>query len=158
MDKNVKWAHRYTELAQTISEWSEDGSTKVGAVIVQDERIVSVGYNGFCRGVDQTIPARHERPTKYLFFEHAERNAVYNAGRDLHGATMYLNFHPCPCADCTRAVIQSGIRTVIGADVPFNGAGKGVHYDVDDAANIMMEEAGIERFIVRDCNLVPYKL
>jgi len=158
MDKKVKWAHRYTDLATTISFWSEDDSTKVGAVIVKDDRIVSVGYNGFCRGVDQTLSERHERPTKYLFFEHAERNAIYNAGRDLHGATMYMNFHPCPCADCTRAIIQSGISTVIGCDIPFSGAGKGTHYDVEDAANIMMEEAKIKRFVVSGDDLKPYRL
>jgi len=74
-----------------------------------------MGYNGMPRGIDDDVDERHERPTKYLWFEHAERNAIYNAasnGTALEGCTMYINSLP-PCCDCARAIIQSGIIEVV---------------------------------------------
>jgi dCMP deaminase len=111
----VNWDKRFMDLAKYISEWSKDRSTKVGAVIVNDDNIIlSVGYNGFCRGCDDTKEERHERPAKYKYTEHAERNAIYNANRlmvCLKGAKIYIPWFPC--TDCARAIIQSGIRTVV---------------------------------------------
>ena len=60
------------------------------------------------------LPERFERPTKYDFFEHAERNALYNAcltGVSVKGCVMYATH--APCVDCARAIIQAGIKTVI---------------------------------------------
>ena len=75
-----KWHNRFMDVAKLVATWSKDTSTKVGAVVVgPDKEIRSTGYNGLVRGVDDNIPERMERPTKYDFFEHAERNAVYNA-------------------------------------------------------------------------------
>ena len=77
---NDKWNSRFMDLARLVAGWSKDTSTKVGCVIIgPDKEIRSTGYNGFPRGVDDTIPAGHERPAKYDFTEHAERNAIYNA-------------------------------------------------------------------------------
>ncbi len=108
-----KWNYRFMGLAIHISTWSKDTSTKVGCIVVgPDKEIRSQGYNGFPRGVDET-KKRQIRPTKYLFYEHAERNAVYNAclfGASLKGCTLYVTTPPC--ADCARAIIQSGIKTV----------------------------------------------
>ena len=109
-----KWNYRYMEIAMHISTWSKDPSTKVGCVVVgPDKEIRSQGYNGFPRGVDDTKEYRQIRPTKYAFYEHSERNAVYNAcsfGASLKGCTMYVTMPPC--ADCARAIIQSGIKKV----------------------------------------------
>jgi dCMP deaminase len=114
------WDARFMELAKMIATWSKDTSTKVGCVIIgPDKEIRSTGYNGFPRGVDDTIPARHERPAKYDFTEHAERNAIYNAslyGASVKNCIMYVTFPPC--ADCARGIIQSGIREVIYLDMP----------------------------------------
>lgn len=113
------WDKRYLNLAQTISTWSEDRSTNLGAIIVSSNNaILSVGYNGFPRGVNQHVEERHARPAKYTFTEHAERNAIYNAARNsipIFGATLYM-FSPIagpPCGDCARGVIQSGIKRVV---------------------------------------------
>ena len=57
---------------------------------------------------------RQERPAKYLYIEHGERNAIYNAARagiPLKGCRIYMGFYPC--ADCARAIIQSGIKEII---------------------------------------------
>jgi len=107
-----KWTHRFMDLAEMVASWSKDEFTKVGAVIVDDEkRIISTGFNGFPIGVDDEVPERHERPTKYFFFEHAERNALNFANVDVAGMTMVVNCFPC--ADCMRGVLQNGIATVL---------------------------------------------
>lgn len=94
---------------------SKDPSTKVGAVIVgNDDEVISLGYNGFPRKVHDLDKARYQRPIKYSWIEHAERNAIYNAARigvSCRGARMYIPFHPC--SDCARAIIQSGIKELI---------------------------------------------
>jgi dCMP deaminase len=101
----------FIKLCGNIAEWSRDRSSKVGAIAVgPDDEIRSVGYNGFPRGIDDDVEERYERPIKYLFTEHAERNCIYNAARvgiPLKGCTMYLQWFPC--ANCARAIIQSGI-------------------------------------------------
>ena len=74
-----KWNRRFMELAFMVASWSKDPSTKTGAVVVgPDREIRATGYNGLVRGVDDNIPERMERPTKYDFFEHAERNAIFH--------------------------------------------------------------------------------
>lgn len=94
---------------------SKDRSTKVGALILGKEKEpLSWGYNGFPRGVNDNKEDRHQRPVKYMWSEHAERNAIYNAARAgirLRGAHIYVTSLP-PCTDCARAIIQSGISTV----------------------------------------------
>jgi dCMP deaminase len=109
------WDIRWMDLAKLVSSWSKDLSTKCGAVVVDNRNtMLSMGWNGFPRRVDDNIPERHERPQKYKWTEHAERNAVYNAantGARLDGANIYITFFPC--SDCARAIIQSGIRSVV---------------------------------------------
>ena len=102
-------------LVDHISTWSRDPSTKVACVIVdRKNNIRSLGYNGFPRYVSDDVPERWQRPIKYKWTEHAERNAIYAAathGTPIGGCTIYLGWYPC--ADCARAIIQSGIREVI---------------------------------------------
>lgn len=111
----MAWDERWMMLAGHIASWSKDRSRKTAAVIVDaDNRILSIGWNGFPREVDDNVEARHERPAKYKWTEHAERNAIYNAaalGIMLRGTTMYLPWYPC--ADCARAIIQSGIAELV---------------------------------------------
>lgn len=134
-------------VAGVIASWSKDLSTKVGCVIVGDAgQILATGYNGIPRGVSDDVPARHERPEKYLWFEHAERNAIYNAARSglsLVGSTLYIPWHPC--ADCARGIIQSGIQTVVLGQGPLHERWT----DTVDVARLMFEEAGI---VVRRVN------
>lgn len=105
----------FMALAQAAAELSRDRSRKVGCVIVgPDDRIVSIACNNFPDGVDDRVEARHERPEKYLWVEHAERNAIYKAARGgiaLDGCRIYLPWYPC--MDCARAMIQSGIVEMI---------------------------------------------
>lgn len=110
-----KWNIRFMQMAQLISTWSKDQSTKVGCVIVSpDKAILSMGYNGFPRGVDDTPEYRQIRPTKYEFVVHAEENALLNAGRNgtrLSGGILYVTMPPC--TRCAGSIIQSGIKEII---------------------------------------------
>lgn len=118
----MSWDERWMDLAQLVASWSKDRSRKVGAVIVDARNVlIAVGWNGFPRGLDDDTPLRHERPAKYQWTEHAERNAVYNAaakGISTAGCRMYLPWYPC--ADCARAVIQAGITDLIGVEPDWN--------------------------------------
>lgn len=121
MQFDEKWDKRFLDMAKHISSFSKDRSTRVGCVIVGPNReIRSTGYNGMVRGVNDDIDARHERPVKYSWIEHSERNAIYNAARmgtSLDGCTLYCGSTLVgpPCVDCARALIQSGIVRVVGS-------------------------------------------
>lgn len=121
----MQWYKLFIDMADLVAQKSKDRSTKVGAIIIgANMEVLSVGFNGFPRGIDDNNESYHERPTKYAITEHAERNAIYNAARNgihLDGTSMVLNWYPLPCVDCTRAIIQCGIRKIIGPDRPFEG-------------------------------------
>lgn len=113
---NPKWDNRFMKLAREISTWSRDPSSKIGAVIVNDERrILATGYNGFPRGIEDTEERLNDREQKYPRIVHGEANALMNAlysGVPVKDATIYVWGLPV-CADCTKLVIQSGIKRVV---------------------------------------------
>jgi dCMP deaminase len=158
MDKRIvpNWNEYFMKMAEFVKTKSKDRSTQVGAIIVGDgNSVLSMGYNGFPRGVEDEKDSRHERPDKYLYTEHAERNAIYSAARNgvrLLGSTMYMPGGGAPCADCARALIQAGIKKFVGVDKPF--VGKGTWSESCKAGEEMMREAGIE-IIMLDENYVP---
>ena len=141
------WDTYFMQLARDVASRSKDQSTRIGAVIVgPDKEIRSTGYNSFPRGVIDSIPARQDRPLKYLWMEHAERNAIYNAARmgtSLKGCTMYVSHWP-PCPDCARAISQSGLSCVVVEtfEVPERWA---EHMDI--AAQILKESGVLVRKI-----------
>lgn len=99
------------DLARQVSTLSKDPSTKVGAVIFDDRRrLVSAGYNGLPRGVEDRPDRLRDRETKLKMVLHAEKNAVSFATAPLDGATLMCT-HPC-CTQCTALLIQVGIRHV----------------------------------------------
>ena len=109
----LKWDYRFLDLAEFISNWSKDPSTKVGAVITdRDNRIVSVGYNGFPKNIHDCPEMLNNRETKYNMIVHGEMNAILFANRSLVGCTLYTYpFIPCP--RCSSMIIQSGITRVV---------------------------------------------
>jgi dCMP deaminase len=142
-----KWDLRFLELVDLVSTWSKDRSTQVGAVIVEPKSrvILSTGYNGMARGIDDDIEGRHVRPEKYLWTEHAERNAIFHAARHgikLEGATMYLRW--TPCSDCARAIIQAGLARVVCAPVSEDTPEHWRHSF--ETALDMLHEAGVELY------------
>lgn len=118
----TNWDSYFMEMATLVASKSKDRSTKVGCVIVgPNNEVRSTGYNGFCRGVDDDNDDRHERPEKYLWTEHAERNAIFNAARNgirMEDCTAYTTMFPC--ADCARSFIQSGIRRIVTRPIRQN--------------------------------------
>jgi dCMP deaminase len=112
--KQTTWDERFFFLAKHVAQWSRDPSTQVGAVIVgPSNEIRAIGYNGFPRNVEGR-PDLLERPAKYAWIEHAERNAIFTAARvgiSLLGSRMYVSWFPC--TDCARAIVQVGIVEVI---------------------------------------------
>jgi len=146
MTLNNKWHKRFLNVAYEAASWSKDTSTKVGALIIgADKKPKSFGYNGMPRDVDDDVPERHERPAKYLYFEHAERNAIYNADVPLDGCTIYITHFPC--ADCARAIIQKRISTVV-IDAKNNdreNEGLAERFAAQwAAADVMFAEAGVQ--------------
>ncbi len=147
----ANWNKRFIDVARLAASWSKDRNRKVGAVIVdENNRIVSTGYNGFPSGINDDIDARHERPAKYLFTEHAERNALYSAvnhGIKTKGCTMILEWYPC--ADCARGIIQSGLKKVVCSPPDFTDDRWGSSFK---ASEEMFKEAGviIEHYTEKD--------
>ena len=116
MESNKKWDQRFLGMAEHIAQWSRDPSTKVGAVVVRPNRtIVSLGFNGFPRGVDDAEERYNDRELKYKLVVHAEANALAAANEDLAGCTIYTFPFP-PCSSCAGMIIQSGIQTVIAPE------------------------------------------
>jgi len=95
--------------------FSTDPSTQLGAILVdKSDVIVAYGANHFPRGVEER-PERWERPIKYSYVEHAERNVIFHACRQgvkTTETTMYAPWYAC--SDCSRAIIQAGIKKVVG--------------------------------------------
>lgn len=108
------WDEWFMQGVYWVASKSKDPKTKIGALLVKNKRIISTGYNGIPIGVDESFKNRHQRPEKYKWYEHAERNAIYSAAKHgiiTDGSTLYTN--ALPCADCARGVIQAGIHCIM---------------------------------------------
>lgn len=141
----MNWKDYFGNIAQQVKLKSKDINTQIGAVVVgENNEIVSTGYNSFPRGIDDEIVERQERPEKYYWFEHAERNALYNAaliGVSTKGCTMYLTCG-VPCSDCARGIINSGIKKVVCEETDTT---KGSQWSEHSKRSlIMFKEAGVE--------------
>ncbi|MCY4259714.1 MAG: deaminase [Rhodobacteraceae bacterium] len=138
------WHQRFMGLCNQIAQWSEDPHFQVGCLIVGEGHVIlATGYNGFPRGISGRDQSRFDREsgTKFLWFEHAERNALYNAARigvPVAGATLYVNRFPC--ADCSRAIIQSGLAALVCPPIPAIDGALDASFR---AGKTMLEEAGL---------------
>lgn len=137
----LNWDAYFMGIALLSSERSKDPSTSVGACIVdEDNKILSLGYNGMPMGCsdDEYSWEREGNPldTKYLYVCHAELNALLNySGTHMKGARIYTTLFPCN--ECTKALIQSGIKEVIYM------CDKYANTDSVIAAKRMMNSAGV---------------
>ncbi len=137
-----KWDVRFLELAKHISEWSKDPSTKVGCVVVgEDREIRSTGFNGFPRGISDDMDRLTDREQKYPLICHAEENAIMHAARigiSLKGSTAFVTWPPC--SRCARSLIQAGVKEVV-YPAPENIPERWL--DDFTTSNGMLNEAGI---------------
>ena len=141
-----KWDKRFMELTEVIATWSScyRQNRQVGAIIVQDKRIVATGYNGAPEGVTTCVEKKRcLRDLKGIksgtmqeicYAVHAEQNAVTQAARlgvSVKGATIYVTHQPCVL--CAKILINAGIKRIV-----FK------HGYPDEFSLEILKEAGIE--------------
>lgn len=116
-ERQHKWDTRFMAMARLIAANSKDRHHKYGCVVVDSQlAVLSTGYNGFPRLVQDDIDARYERPAKYLYTVHAEANAVADAARrgvSLVDSTAYIDDR-FPCSNCAGLLIQAGVTAIVG--------------------------------------------
>jgi dCMP deaminase len=109
------WDTRFLLLARHIAQWSKDPSTKVGCVVVgPDREIRSTGFNGFPRGIEDSLERLNDRERKYPLVCHAEENAIMHAARigvSLKGCIAFVTWPPC--TRCARSFVQAGLSEVV---------------------------------------------
>jgi len=114
-DNKPTWELRYMKLAQEVSTWSKDPSSKIGAIAIGSKgQVLAQGYNGFPRGVKDTKERLSIREKKLKYTIHAEMNCIFNAtfnGVSLDNSTMFVYGLP-PCSDCAKGITQVGVHTV----------------------------------------------
>jgi len=107
-----EWDEYFMKIAETVALKSKDPSSKMGCVIVdENKRVVSVGYNGMIQGSDESKMTLSERPMKYYFAIHSEMNALLYAKRDLSGCTIYNRV--ATCENCLKYCLQAGIKRFV---------------------------------------------
>lgn len=112
MEDQDKWDKRYITLAKQAASWSKDPSTKTGAVLTNNNRVIGIGYNGFPEKIADNYRLEN-RSMKYEIIIHCEINAVLSSSLDkVCGATLYT-WPFLSCSRCAAVMIQLGIsRTV----------------------------------------------
>ena len=144
-----KWDLRFLEMSELVSSWSKDPSTKVGSVIVDnDRRVISLGYNGFPKGVADNARLNN-REEKYKIVVHAERNALLFANTDVKNCSIFTYpFMPCPI--CAGMIIQSGISRVVS----FKSNNERWKKDFEISRK-MFQEADIQLLEYEHTNVLP---
>lgn len=137
----ISWDTYFMGIAQLSSKRSKDPKTQVGACIVNHEnKIVGIGYNGFPKGIsDDDFPWQDQGDylqTKYPFVVHAEANAILNASQNLNDCKLFVTLFPCN--ECTKLIIQSGIKELVYISNKDEGK------DFQIASRKMLEKAQVK--------------
>ncbi len=132
----MKWKRRYMEMAKHIAPWSKD-DIGVGAIIYDryTHRLISMGYNGVPRGVDESFVAFSRAKL------HAEQNAILFARNSISNNCAIVVWPFMPCAICSAMIIQVGIREVI---IPKEGLYSEKWQEDWDIARAMFSDTNIE--------------
>ena len=142
-------AKKFMAIAREVAQLSKDPSTKVGAVAINDTgAILSVGYNGFPRGVNDDPDRYANREIKLALISHAEQNLVAQAayvGVSLFGCTVVI-YGMHPCSSCAKSLIQAGIKRIITQPPRENS------YWTEDAkwSKILFDETSVDIIYVKD--------
>jgi dCMP deaminase len=150
-DKAIKYFKIAKYKARLLSK---DPNTQVGALYLAPNtlHILSAGYNGFCRGIDDTKPSRWERPMKYNYVCHAEANGIYNAcrrGVSLENSIAVTTLFPCQ--ECAKAIIQVGVDTIVTLPPDFEDPKWG---DQFKTSMDMFKEVGMKIVLLDEEDLV----
>lgn len=137
----ISWDEYFMGVALLSARRSKDPNTQVGACIVTPEkRIVGLGYNGLPKGCsDDEFPWEREGEfldTKYPYVCHAELNAILNSTMNLKDCSIYVALFPCH--ECSKAIIQSGIKEIVYLSDKYNGTNS------DLASKKMLDAAGVK--------------
>ena len=132
MDKQILLDSRYLRMAKIWAENSYCIRRQVGCLVVKDKMIISDGYNGTPSGFENICDDNDNTTKPYVL--HAEANAiskVAKSGNSSEGATLYVT--ASPCLECSKLIIQAGIKRVVYSD----------EYRLDDGIKLL-QRAGIE--------------
>ena len=141
------WDQRFLSMADLVSGWSKDPSTKVGAVIVTPENVVvSIGYNGFAQAMPDVKSHYANREEKYSRIVHSETTAIVLARKDVRDHTIYVTLPPCD--RCAVTIIQAGIMRVVCAEATDDGVKERWQTLFDKSAKYF-EESGVKFDIVK---------
>lgn len=138
----LSWDEYFMGLAILSAERSKDPSTQVGACIVdENNKIVSVGYNGAPTGYDDDKDMNWERSgdflnTKYAYVCHSELNAILNSKIPVNGCKLYVTLFPCN--ECAKVIIQSGIKEFVYLSDKYDGTEGNI------AAKKMFDTCGVK--------------
>ena len=143
-EEYINWDEFFMFTAAVAAQRSKDPSTQVGAVIVDDTKIISVGYNGMSIGISDDAGLwgkdnEDETKNKYMWVCHAEMNAITMSNRSCDGCKIYVTHFPCH--ECAKMIAQSGIKEIVY--VNEWGMGKsthGVSGQLLNAANVKITE------------------
>ena len=140
---NLSWDEYFMAIAKLSAMRSKDPNTQVGACIVNNNRILSIGYNGTPNGYDDKYFPwdREGEPleTKYMYVVHAERNAILNYlgnRKDFLDSTLYVDLFPCN--ECAKEIIQSGIKEIVYLSDKYADAESTI------ASKRMLDECGVK--------------
>lgn len=134
--KQLELDRRYLRMARIWAENSYCTRRKVGALIVKDKMIISDGYNGTPSGFENVCELGDGTTKPYVL--HAEANAITKiakSGNNSDGATLYVT--ASPCLECSKLIIQSGIRRVVYSE----------NYRLTDGVDLL-RRAGVEVVLV----------
>ena len=151
MGRILSWDEYFMGVAKLSGLRSKDPNTQVGCCIVnQNKKIVAVGYNGMPIGCnDKDFPWDVKEGslenTKYAYVVHAELNAILNSTQQLSGCTIYVSLFPCN--ECSKAIIQSGIKEIVYADDQYFGTPS------FNASRRMLEASGVKVRQVKDIKI-----
>jgi dCMP deaminase len=125
MNRILTFEEVFMNLSIIIAKRSKDPNTQVGATIVNNNKVIGMGYNGFPIidkknniniNNDQIYPwSKLDLNNKYLYVVHAELNAILNSNKIPKNSVLYTTLFPCN--ECAKAIIQSGIKTVYYLDI-----------------------------------------
>ena len=148
MGRILSWDEYFMGVAKLSSLRSKDPSTQVGCCIVnENKKIVAVGYNGMPLGCNDnefpwSVKEGSLENTKYAYVVHAELNAILNSTQQLKGCTIYVSLFPCN--ECSKAIIQSGIKEIVYADDKYFGTPSFI------ASRRMLEASGVKVRQIKD--------
>ena len=110
----AKWIDAYMDTAERFAQLSSAERLKVGACVVKDHRIISIGYNGTPAGWDNNCEEEGETKDEVI---HAEANAIIKLARDGergNGSSLFCTH--APCVECAKLIVGSGINKVYYKD------------------------------------------